>query len=314
MNNSVGAIRAEQYFVTTKREFVTGGVRFVEHMEFLEVVSFLGEGVGAALFLLGSALDNLWAMMAGVALVGLAVIALMAHLGGRALIAWRAVTRVKTSWVARGTLFISLFMATSLLLLAAELFFDLGGFQRYLEILADGLAVLVVLYAGMMLRSMKAVTLWRTLFLPASFIAHSGLSALIIYIALFCSESNQEQQSLLVNLAVVLAVLTLFISAAYIASIKRTIAVKASLDALLRGAVQRWYLLGAGLTGVVIPCGLLMLAIMINDFAGMAAWLLISAAVLRLFGDYAYRYAIVKAGAYEPVVPVVGQRGGAFSR
>lgn len=300
----MSADKSKEYFIVKRGEFKTGGVRFVEHMSFLEALSFVGEGVGAALYILGASFDSLIAMVLGIAFVGAAVIALVAHLG-RPHLAWRAVTRIRASWVSRGTLFIGLFTAFSISAVAAGFVPILGALQGSLTVLALICAVLVIIYAGMMLRSMKAVTLWHTLHLPATFSCHSVATALVIFVAL--AETVGAGQSggyLLIQAAVAFLLLSFLMSLIYFLQIKRSIAVQASLDRLLNGALRSQLLGGALFVGILVPlCAILLLWFFGDDLGRGAMAMLILAAGSRLYGDYAYRYSIVKAGAYEPVAP-----------
>lgn len=289
-----------------KNEFKTGGVRFVEHMGFLDVWSFLGEGVGATLYILGVMSDSLLIMLLGIAFVGTAVIALTAHLGVRAHLAWRAVTKFKKSWVSRGTVFIGSFLAFSVISLITGFFPKMDSLQKPLMMTAVVLAVLVIIYAGMMLRSMKAVTIWHTFYLPTAFSLHSVATALVIFVALVESIGvGQSSIALSKQVVALCLLLSLFISIIYLLQIKRSAGVLASLDRLVKGMLHAKFVWGAGFVGIVFPLLALLVLWFLDDSLGKSMTSLISVLAVgcRLYGDYSYRYCIVKSGAYEPVVP-----------
>lgn len=288
-----------------KGEFATGRLRFVEHMGFLDVWSFVGEGVGAALYILGVMTDSVIVMSLGIALVGSAVVALIAHLGVRAHLAWRAVAKFRTAWVSRGTVFMGLFLAFSLGSLIAR-FFQMSSLQSALMMAAVVFAVLVIIYAGMMLRSMRAITIWNTLYLPTTFSIHSLATALVIFVAFVESAGvGRGYESLSMQGAILLLLLSGLVSIIYLFNIKRSVAVHASLDRLLKGILRSKVLWGAGFVGIVLPLCALLALWTLGDSLGYGATTLICvlAAGCRLYGDYAYRFSIVKSGAYEPVIP-----------
>jgi formate-dependent nitrite reductase membrane component NrfD len=287
-------------------EFATSRTRFVEHMGFLEVLSFFGEGVGAGLYILGVISNQPLVMLLGVVFVAIAVVALVAHLGSRAHLAWRAITKFKTSWVSRGSLFISLFMAFSVPGLMVSQIPILASLEKPLTILAFIFAPLVIIYAGMMLRSMKAVTLWRSYYLPVGFSSHSVASALILF---WCYAQfaglNKDIMSWLQPATIICLLLSAAIAILHLVNIPRSAGIEASLDRLFRGKLRTRLILGAGGLGIIVPLVLALLSWLAAAQLGQGTVmvLLAVAAVVRLFGDYAYRSAFVMAGAYEPIVP-----------
>jgi len=287
-------------------EFATGRVRFVEHMTFLEVFSFLGEGIGGCLYLLGLATGNEAAKLIGILFVGLAVVALLAHLGPRAMIAWRALARIGTSWVSRGTLFIGLFMAFAIGGCGARLIQALEPVAPVVEFAAALCAVLVVFYAGMMLRSMKAVVLWRSLYLPASFSCHSLASALVVLACVAAAgDQGGPRQGWLDPAMVASLAASVAVSLLYLASRPRTAAINASLERLFAGRFRLRLLWGALGLGVLLPLACLGMILATGAPAGgpVPTLVLALAALSRLYGDYAFRSAVVMSGAYEPIIP-----------
>jgi len=288
-----------------KSEFATGRVRFVEHMGFLDAWSFLAEGVGATLYILGVFSGNVIVQWLGVAFVVTAVIALLAHLGVRAHLAWRAITKFRTAWVSRGTVFMGVFLASAV---GAQLagMLQMNGLAQFATGVAVVAAVLVIIYAGMMLRSMRAVTIWNTLFLPTAFSFHSVASGLTVFVALATAlRLDAGLAARAVLCALVMLVLSALVSAAYLSKVKRSTGVLASLERLLKGMLRSRFLWGAGLVGTLVPLCLLLVLWMAGPGLGYGASLLLAvvAAGCRLYGDYAYRLSIVKSGAYEPIIP-----------
>lgn len=284
-------------------EFATSRVRFVEHMGFLEVFSFCGEGIGGALFIAGMVLQQPVLVALGIGAVFSAVIALLMHLGSRALLSWRALRMVRTSWVSRGSLFISLFMLFSMSYVVS-LYANLSiGLQNMAMYLADVCAVLVIIYAGMMLRSMKAVVLWRSLYLPAAFVLHSSASALVVSFVYIAVVGQSEPDFVVKIIALLLLLCSAAVSAIHVVSAKKTPAIQSSIHRMFSGIVSKTMLWGALVCGIVVPVSGLVLSVFFPSDSIVYSALLIIVVFSRLYGDYAYRLSIVKCGAYEPIVP-----------
>jgi formate-dependent nitrite reductase membrane component NrfD len=78
--------------------------------------------------------------------------------------------------------------------------------------------------------------------------------------------------------------------------------VRASLARMLSGDLRGLFVFGGGIAGLAVPFLILAAAqVRLEGSAVLAA----TAAICRLYGDFAYRNAIVRAGAYEPIVPTI---------
>lgn len=269
------------------------GVRFNHHLGVLETLSFLGEGVGAALYAIAVVTDQWLLAVLGILLVVGAVVSLLNHLG-RPLRSWRAITRVGSSWVSRGTLFIGIFVALATLSVAVRLV-DLAALRGVLEVAALMVAVPVMIYAGMLLRSMRAIRLWRGPFVPLAFVTHSSATALTLAWAL--TPLLGGSAAWLQPAAVVALILSAALSVMHLLRVERSEGVRASLERLFAGDQRMSLVGGGGVFGIAVP--LLALAAL----APGATPVMLAAALCRLYGDFAYRNAIVLAGAYEPVMP-----------
>ena len=285
------------------------GIRFNHHLGALESLSFMGEGIGAALFIVAFVTGQWPLAIAGVLFVVGAVVALLNHLG-RPLRSWRAVTRLVTSWVSRGTFAISGFVAVATLAVAATYLEFLAPFQRALAIVAVAISVPVMCYAGMLLCSMRAIRLWRGPFVPLSFVAHSFATALTIAWAWMSLPGAGAAPAWLGQAGAGALIVCALLSAVHIVRAERSPGVRASLGRLLAGDLRRSFIGGAGVIGIVVPvAALLGFPSLSTGMSGAGVAVLASAVALcRLYGDFAYRNSIVLAGAYEPVMPGVPHR------
>lgn len=284
------------------------GVRFNHQMGTLEVLSFLGEGVGAMLYVLAVVLGRPHIAVLGIAFVIFAVLVLRAHLGqpGRA---WRAMKRLATSTVSRGTLLISGFLGFSTLSVAAHYIRFLEPLRGLLTVAALVFAVPVILYAGFLLRSMKAITFWHGLRVPAAFTAHSLATAMAIVLTLIAWRGmNQVSYDWLQPVGLGALLLAAVLSLVHLYGVERTAGTQASVHRIRKGDLSGRFTWGAGLFGIVIPFVVWLTIYVLGPILGDAAANAVFAlgALCRLYGDYAYRSCVVVAGAYEPLLPASG--------
>lgn len=281
------------------RKGFSTGVRYIGHMGGLEAFSFYGESLGGALFVL-AVIAGMWPpAVLGIGLVGLAVIALLAHLG-RPLRSWRAISRPGRSWISRGTLAIAAFIPFAVLSLLATPLREAATF------VALALAVMIAFYGGLLLRSYRAIRFWRGPFLPLGFAAQGFASAatlLTAWIALFDRGHAASQWLPGLSLAFVLAAAAF--AALHWSCAERSTGVRASKERLRLGDLRKLFTWGAATSGFVVPTVALSLlwALEPSSAGELAAFVAVVAAASRLWGDFAYRATIVRAGAYEPLVP-----------
>lgn len=274
------------------------GVRFANHFGVLETLSFWGEGVGAGLFIAAVLAGERFLQTSAIAFVGIAVLALLVHLGNPQR-SWRAVRRVGNAWVSRGTLMIGLFLGFAVSGFIVQFIAPVASFAPLLKLAAFVCAIPVLIYAGMLLRSMRAIRLWGGPYLPLAFGAQavaSGFTVVWTYVKLFDAVPRPWLQPVTLGSLLLCAAF----SALHVARAGKSAGVRASVERMRSGDLRGLFVIGGWLLGIAIPLAILTLAqANLEDGAILA----LVASFCRLYGDFAYRNAIVRAGAYEPVVP-----------
>jgi len=288
------------------------GVRFNTNMGLLEALSFFGEGVGAALYLLGAFTALLALDILGIVFMLGAVLVLRAHLG-QPTRGWRALSRLGCAWVSRGTLLIGGFTGCATLSVVVAYVGALQPLRSGLTLAAVAFSVPVLLYAGLLLRSMRAVRFWRGITMPLAFSAHSAATALTLACALVMWLPGGGAPIAIEWLqpgAIIALLLAAAMSAAQLLLVEPSVGTQASVNRLLTGSLRGLFLGRAGILGLLVPlAALLGLGLLARGEAGpQSTFLLAGLALLRLYGDFAYRYAIVQAGAYEPIFPAMPTR------
>jgi len=282
----------------------TVGIRFNQELGFLEVLGFWGEGVGAAVYLAAILSNNFFLATTGLLFVVIAVVALVAHLGkaGRC---WRVSANLATAWVSRGSVIIAGLVGSGLIWLYLT-YIDVQGPYRTLAFLASfTFAVLLMFYAGWLLGSMKAVKLWNGTLFPVTFVSHSVTSGIVIFACLNSTVSGGSEFNLYVALITLAALAISFIlTVMHLRRSGSSLAVYASLARLANGGLKVIFLGAAVILGIVVPFFLIAANAWWRDIIAyeFAVTIAVVTVASRLVGDLAYRYALVRAGAYEPIL------------
>ena len=264
---------------------------------------FLG-GAGAGLFLISLYIDHGGAGALGLLVVLAGTVLLLLDLG-RPERFWRAFFRPQSSWISRGCFFITLLLAlgalqVTLSVLEIELPSGIGATVKFVSAAA---AVLVMIYTGFVLSPSAAIPFWNSTFFPIIFFAYSLLAGIDILI--LTSPAMPEPALDLVSLEkwqnyLALGCLIFVLSHLSVMS-GSAVAARESIRLLTRG---RWATL---FLGGVIGLGLVVPLLLGWPFAGrsdMQTLFVMTAilAVLRLFGDYLFRFLVIRAGMYDPLL------------
>jgi len=286
-----------------RRQGFSLGIHFNRQFGFLETFSFLGEGVGAVLYIIGAITGLLPVAALGAFFVFLAVGALLGHLG-TPLRTWRALTNGGRSLASRGTIAMSAFLAASTIWLVMEFMKLQGILSGVLFGASLLLAVPVVFYAGFLLRSVRAIGLWRGPYLPFAFCAQSLASGFVVFVFLAQLGSVNTEVMKWFGAAILSLILCAVLSLVHLAASERTRGVRASFDRILRGDLRSRFFWGVWFLGIVVP--LIVLSMQYfgkqQSDGNLQGLLLALTVVSRLIGDYAYRRVIVLAGAYESMI------------
>lgn len=271
-----------------------------------------GEGRGVLMvvghFLVGVA-GGTWLMSSiyGVT-AGLVIAYLLGALGGIVHLmflghperAFKMMRHVRTSWVSRGFVGLSLFLVGGGIYLTATLL-SLGGPWRAITLLAEIVAAVgtltIIGYMGFCYTASKAVPLWHSPLHPALYIAFAirgGIAALLVIAA---ATDAMADSSLLQLWIAVSAIVTLFfvfeIQGAWTSG---NIAAKWSVRDMLAGRLAISFYGGTLAMGLLVPV-LLLVSATTHTPVVMALIGIASGA-----GDFFMKLSMVKAGVYLPLV------------
>jgi len=224
-----------------------------------------------------------------------------------------------TSWIARGTWIISLFMVFSFLHLILHRFTNVGSTSggavliNIISVLGIVFAIGTMAYTGILLGASKGIPFWRSGVVPVIFVVSAvvtGHFAIMLGMALFGGsvETLVPLRAMAVEAAalVVLEILVIifFLQAAY-----RLPDSRESAERILRKQV---FIIGYFILGLAAPLVLMLIAYRFaaGSQGGAFSAVVIIGALLGLAGGLILRYAVLICGA----LPTLNIAGFAFRR
>jgi formate-dependent nitrite reductase membrane component NrfD len=262
-------------------------------------IAFYAGGLGGGLYLVSLYFNSLWGMF--ISWLIIAVIKGGTHLIylGKPLRFWRIITHPQTSWLARGFIFVMLFVGFGAIQLLLSFWLSGSVAEVVFKVLGGITAFAVAVYTGIILKNVKGVPFWNSALLPLLFVLCGILGGfgLAVIIALNGGDVNLSAAEtgsrwLLIANALLIAVYL------WQASMKESIGKQSVLEQL-HGHSAPIFWIGIVLLGIVIPLAIALAGLIAGEISPA---LLIAGVVCEIIGGLALRYCILKAGAYKPLV------------
>jgi formate-dependent nitrite reductase membrane component NrfD len=266
---------------------------------FIAFAFFLG-GISGGLYLAAAYFDNLTGMFVAWLLSLLMGISYMIHLS-HPFRSWRMFMKPKTSWIARGFIFIMLFIGlTFITLILRQWFPEATGALTTFKVLAGIFAFAQSIYTGFAVSYVNAIKVWNSAIVPVLFVTCGITGGLAILLAVFIAGDSSQIAALENIIRVVLIALAVIIGVYLWNTTYSSAAARDAIKRLVGGSLAPLFWIGVFLFGIVIP-----VAISISTlYAGEASsGLLITAIISEIIGGLALRFAILKAGVYTPLLP-----------
>jgi formate-dependent nitrite reductase membrane component NrfD len=273
---------------------------------------FLG-GVGSAAYILGVILDLMPIMVVGwlLAVVGKGGFHFLFL--GRPMRVWRALAKVRTSWLSRGLWGLGIFSVIGLVYIGLEVTGSVNaGLRQVLAGLSLLAAVFVMVYEAFLLKKAVGIPVWNTWWVLALIPTFSLLagSALVMLIQLALIEGGgftPEQQpaaqdtiKILESLTEILLVAGAIVMSAYLwRGVRQSGAVRISVQLLLHGSLRAWFWIGIVLFVIFFPA----LAGVAGGFGHLPTGLLALIAGLAVMGEFAVKYTLLASGSYPKMFP-----------
>jgi formate-dependent nitrite reductase membrane component NrfD len=261
-------------------------------------IAFYAGGLGGGLYLVSLFFNSLWGML--ISWLIIAVIKGGTHLAylGKPARAWRIITRPQTSWLARGFIFVMLFVGLGAIQMILTRWAPGSAAETVFKVMVGITAFGVAVYTGIILKNVKGVPFWNSLWLPVLFVTCGILGGfgLLVIIALNGGGINQAAAETGSRWLLIANGLLIVI---YLWRASRREAVsKQSVLEQINGESAPVFWTGVVLLGIVIPLGTAISGL-ITD---VPSALLLTAVTFEIVGGLALRYCVLKAGAYKPLV------------
>lgn len=262
-------------------------------------------GLGAGAYLTGVVAEYLGPDWMSVSRIGVALGFPCVFLGSMFLIFdlgtpanfWRAFRKPNSSWMARGTIIITIFMVLSAIHTAFWLwpFRSLEGAEgarHFIGVVGGILALCTMIYTGILLAAARPIAFWSTPMLPLLFLV-SALSTGIMAIVLIASLGGGGHGGAIGALAkvdVVLIILEILVLVFYLQGSHRVPESRASAMLVLSGSVAPLFWIGVAVIGLLIP--------LVLELAGAVAVL---ASICGVIGGLCLRQVVLSAGIHAPL-------------
>lgn len=266
---------------------------------FIAFAFFLG-GISGGLYMAASYFDSLLGQFVAWLLALSMGISYMIHLS-KPLRFWRMFMKPGTSWIARGFIFIMLFIGlTTIQLILSQWAPGATAAITTFTILAAIFAFAQSIYTGFAVSYVSAIKIWNSAIVPILFVTCGLTGGLAILLAIMLGGDQAQLVALENVIRVVLIVLAVIIGVYLWNTTYSSTAARDAIGRLVGGSLAPLFWIGVFLFGILIP-----IAISIGTyFAGEASsGLLITAVVSEIIGGLALRFAILKAGVYTPLLP-----------
>src|SRR3974390_272981 len=275
---------------------------------FLVIGHFL-VAIAAGAWLFGLLFAYLPGLIAGSLLAGAGGIAHLAFLG-RPERFWKMARHVRTAWIARGFVGLSLFLIGATLYLPPTWLTGWPWGQTRLAAQAGwlwaaaGMVVLIV-YMGFVYSASKGIPFWNSPLHPVLYMAHAlrgGIAAVLVTMALFNAPSVDATNLVTIWIAVTAVVIVLFALEIQGALTGGNPAARRSVREMLAGRMAVYFYGGTLLIGLVVP-----LALLSGHIAPLSVGILAAIGLFSALGDFFIKYTTIRAGIYLPLRPRQGR-------
>lgn len=266
---------------------------WIEGMGVLIAFAFFFGGITGGLYLASLYFNSLLGMFISWLLALVMGSIDMAHLS-KPLRFWRMVLKPRSSWIARGFIFITLFIGCAAIQLALAFWLPGTPAEVVFKVLAGILAFGVAIYSGFVVGYVGAIKFWNSAIIPILFVIAGLCGGLAILLAINLGDPAQATAVVGV-MRVVLVAFAVFMAVYLWIATYESEAARDSVARVVKGNIAPVFWIGVVLLGIIMPIAIL--------FTSAAVASLIITVVGVIVGGVSLRYVILKAGLYSPLVP-----------
>jgi formate-dependent nitrite reductase membrane component NrfD len=267
---------------------------------FIAFAFFLG-GISGGLYMASSYFDSLVGQFVAWLLALAMGISYMIHLS-KPMRFWRMFMKPGTSWIARGFIFIMLFIGfTFIQLILSQWAPGATGAIKTFTILAAIFAFAQSIYTGFAVSYVSAIKIWSSAIVPILFVVCGITGGLAILLAVMMSGDHAQLVTLENVIRVMLIVFAVLVGVYLWNTTYNSTAARDAVLRLIRGSLAPLFWIGVFVFGIVIP---IVISVSTYFAAEAPTALLIVAVISEIIGGLALRFAILKAGVYAPLLPL----------
>jgi formate-dependent nitrite reductase membrane component NrfD len=262
-------------------------------------IAFYAGGLGGGLYLVSVFFNSLWGMF--ISWLVIAVIKGGAHLIylGKPQRFWRIITRPQSSWLARGFIFVILFVIFGAVQLMLSYWLPDTAGEITFKVLTGITALVVAVYTGFVLNTVKAVPFWNSSLLPLLFVLCGILGGFGVSVIIALNGGNIDLDIAESGSRWLLVANALLIVIYLWRAAGREATGKQSVMEQIRGSSAPIFWIGIVLMGIIIP---LVIAFTGYAVTEMPSAVLVFGVACEVVGGLALRYCVLKAGAYSPLI------------
>ncbi|MFC2111512.1 NrfD/PsrC family molybdoenzyme membrane anchor subunit [Bacteroidota bacterium] len=219
---------------------------------------------------------------------------------------WRAFMKPRTSWIARGTIIITVFMIVNFIHIVLwiwpfNVLDESVGARYFINTLGIIFAFGTMIYTGILLSVSRPIAFWSTAMLPLLFLVSALSTGFMAVIALSTFAGIRiEDIIILEKLDIMLIIAEIFILVFYLYSTQRVPEARASAKHILFGSVAPLFWIGVAMLGLIVPLVFDLLGIFTFTGAG-AHTIMIIASISGVIGGLILRKVILSGGIHAPL-------------
>jgi len=256
--------------------------------------------LGSGLYLVSLYFNSMWGML--ISLLIIVVLKCGFHLAhlSQPLKFWRMALKPRTSWLARGFIFLALFIGVGAIQLAFSYWLPGTAWEVVFKVAAGIMAILVAAYTGFMMNYINGIPFWNSAILPLLFVSLSVSSGLAGAIAIGLFGVSMDIVAAVAGIRMLLILHTFLLIIYFWSATYMGPTGKRSVKELIQGRIAPALWLGVVLCGTFIP-----LAIFVHSYVTgeSSVSLLITAISCVLIGVFSFNYCLLKGALYGPLIP-----------
>jgi formate-dependent nitrite reductase membrane component NrfD len=252
--------------------------------------------LGAGTFFVASFFGNLFAMILGLLICGVLGCGFHVAYLGKPLRAIRMFSKVQTSWISRGIIFVTAFLILGFVAIVLSL---LHTPSSTVLVVADIFAFLSIIYGGFAMSCVNGIPLWNSALIPILYVVSGiwGGTGLMLgtAVALGLVETGAKVEHWAHGFALSFAMLLIIYLMTL--SFNGTVAAKKSAWEFIKGRGAYIFWVVTVILGLVIP-----LILALFDIRSAVASLIYLTIFFELIGDLGMRYLLLKHAYYNPLI------------